>query len=166
MCLCTTRKYYFGVCVCNMQIVCGWLHVMIHGSVPPAAKHHIEAYHCLHTRTQMHIPLLTHISHADPHIHTRLTSDTNTFTLSRRSAALFCHSRWYVSPYYNDISLTLWASICCGLSGPHGAQSERRRELPQYSLQSWKNYCSLHQAVDASIVSKEAANMAFTPQTQ
>ena len=143
VCLCTTRKYYFGVCVCNMQIVCGMLHVMIHGS-DACASCSLASYRGLslpththtHTHSLTHIPLLTHISHT--HIHTRLTSDTNTFTLSRRSAALFCHGRWYVSPYYNDISLTLWASICCGLSGPHGAQSERRRELPHCSPQSWK----------------------------
>ena len=106
---------------------------MIHGSDAcflgsQASYRLITAYTRKHARTQTRIPLPTHISHTflpDAHIQRRRTSPTRTHLHSGGvRAALFCHSRWYVSPYYNDISLTLWASICCGLSGPRGAQSE------------------------------------------
>jgi len=51
--------------------------------------------------------------------HVSLSLSETRFYLHGVEAPLSCRSRWHVSQYSGSISLTLWASICSGLSGPH-----------------------------------------------
>lgn len=61
------------------------------------------------------------VTQAQTHTRSELLSCASTFPQRVCRHPFFCHSRCYMSQYCGSISLTLWASICRGLSGPRGA---------------------------------------------
>lgn len=134
MCVCA--------CVCVLcKFVCVWAVLslcMIHGSEylflwqPSTIYRGLShpTHRCAHTHPLNRLRCLGYPSatqtkwYARAHTHTCTTpalSWTNTSTSRSMQAPFFCHRRWHVSQYYGTISLTLWASICCVLSGPHRA---------------------------------------------